>query len=76
MYGTFKGLIPAAFSPMKSDGSINPGAVKSITEKLINDGIDGILVNGSTGNIPPLPSTSAWSWRRLMWRQLPGECRS
>jgi len=43
------GLIPAAFTPMKKDGSLNLDKVDAIVEHLINDKVSGLYVCGSTG---------------------------
>ena len=52
----FKGLIAAVFTPMKEDGSINRVQIEPIVEHLIEDGIDGIYVCGSTGEGASLTS--------------------
>lgn len=43
------GLIPAVFTPLKEDGSLNLAAVPPLVEHLINDGVDAVFVGGSTG---------------------------
>jgi N-acetylneuraminate lyase len=43
------GLIPAAFTPMKEDGSLNLDKVDAIVEHLITDKVSGLFVCGSTG---------------------------
>ena len=50
------GLIAAAFTPMHSDGSLNLDAIGPMTEFLINEGITGFYVCGSTGEGPLLTS--------------------
>lgn len=47
--GKLKGLIAAAFTPMKRDGSINLRPIPAYVDFLINEGIRGIYVAGSTG---------------------------
>lgn len=44
-----KGLTAAVVTPMNQDGSINLGAIPSYAERLINRGVDGVFVNGTTG---------------------------
>lgn len=43
------GLIPATFTPMKADGSLNLSAIPALTEQLLRDGVRGLYVCGSTG---------------------------
>jgi len=49
-----KGLVAAAFSPMKTDGSIHTEIIPSVTEHLIAKGVAGIYICGSTGEGPLL----------------------
>lgn len=46
---SYSGLIAAAVTPMLTDGSINVTAVPAIVERLIEDGVRGLYVCGSTG---------------------------
>lgn len=50
------GLVAAAFSPMKADGSINTEVIASVTDRLIGNAISGLYVCGSTGEGPLLSS--------------------
>lgn len=43
------GLIVAAFTPMKKDGSINPEQVEPLYNYYRQNGIKGVFINGSTG---------------------------
>lgn len=43
------GLIPAAFTPLKADGSLNLDAVPALVEHFLRDGVSGLYVCGSTG---------------------------
>ena len=43
------GLNPAAFTPLKADGSLNLDAVPALVEHLLRDGVSGLYVCGSTG---------------------------
>ncbi len=45
----FKGLIAAAYTPMKADGSLYPDKVESLAEHLFLQGVEGVFVCGSTG---------------------------
>ncbi len=46
------GLIAAAFTPFREDGSINFGLIGPLTDKLVADGLRGIFVCGSNGEGP------------------------
>jgi N-acetylneuraminate lyase len=43
------GLIAAAYTPMHTDGSLNLAVVPKMVEHLIQSGVSGIYVGGSTG---------------------------
>lgn len=48
------GLVPAVFTPMRPNGDINLEQIPAITEQLINEGVSGLYVCGSTGEGPSL----------------------
>jgi N-acetylneuraminate lyase len=48
------GLVPAVYTPMNEDGSINFEMIKPIVEYLLQDGVNAIYVCGSTGEGPSL----------------------
>lgn len=48
------GLIAATFTPMHSDGAVNLDPIPAIVEHLIETGVKGLYVNGSTGEGPSL----------------------
>jgi len=48
------GLVPAVFTPLKSDCSLNLALVPRIVEHLVNNAIGGLYVCGSTGEGPLL----------------------
>lgn len=48
------GLVAAPFTPMHPDGTIHTGRIPEMTTALINNGIKGIFVCGSTGEGPSL----------------------
>ena len=50
------GLVPAVFTPLKADGSLNLDMVAPIVEHLIVDGVAAIYVCGSTGEGSSLTS--------------------
>lgn len=49
-----KGIIAAIVTPFSNDEEINYSGLKTITEYLLDGGVDGILVNGGTGEFPHL----------------------
>ncbi len=51
-----QGIVPAAFTPMQPDGSLNLALVPEIVEFLIHDGVSALYVCGSTGEGPSLTS--------------------
>lgn len=48
----FGRVIPAMVTPMKADGSMDFQAAAALARRLVVDGADGILVNGTTGESP------------------------
>ena len=48
----FGRVIPAMVTPMKADGSMDLQAAADLARRLVADGADGILVNGTTGESP------------------------
>lgn len=48
-YQKLKGLIAASFTPMFENGEINVNEIEKYAEYLINAGVDGVFVNGTTG---------------------------
>jgi N-acetylneuraminate lyase len=48
------GLVPATFTPLQADGSLNLAVVAPMVEHLIRDGVTGLYVCGSTGEGPSL----------------------
>jgi len=49
-----KGLLPAAFTPMDAEGHVRVEPIPALVERLIDDGIAGLYVCGSTGEGPSL----------------------
>lgn len=48
-YKEFKGLIAAPFTPMSEHGELNTGMISNYADTLINNGIKGAFVCGTTG---------------------------
>ena len=44
-----QGLIAATFSPTHADGRAAPERVQAVADSLIEDGVDGVFVGGTTG---------------------------
>lgn len=44
-----KGIIAAAVTPLNNDGSVNLNAIRPIVDRLLNTGVSGFYVCGSTG---------------------------
>src|SRR5687767_3858693 len=53
----FRGLVAAAFTPMRADGTVDLGPIERQAERLIADGVDGAFVCGTTGEGPSLSVT-------------------
>jgi N-acetylneuraminate lyase len=50
----FRGLIPAVHTPLHADGRVNPDAIAPYVEYLLQAGVSGLFVCGSTGEFPSL----------------------
>ena len=44
-----EGLIAATFTPMHGDGRINPGPIRAYSHYLMEKGLSGAFINGTTG---------------------------
>ena len=49
MHDRLRGLIPATYTPIRPDGAIDLDAIAPLTEQLLEDGVTGLYVCGSTG---------------------------
>jgi 4-hydroxy-tetrahydrodipicolinate synthase len=47
-------LIPAMVTPFREDGTVDYPRAEALANKLVDEGCDGILVNGTTGEGPTL----------------------
>ena len=60
-------LIAATYAPMNQNGSLNTSVIKKYSQFLINNKVEGIFMNGSTGDFVSLSTeerkeiTLAWS---------------
>ena len=48
----FGRILPAMITPMKADGSVDFDVAQQLAKRLVADGADGIVVNGTTGESP------------------------
>ncbi|MCH9275294.1 4-hydroxy-tetrahydrodipicolinate synthase [Bifidobacterium amazonense] len=48
----FGRILPAMITPMRADGSVDFEAAQTVARQLVEDGADGIVVNGTTGESP------------------------
>ena len=63
-----KNLITAVYAPMNQDGSLNTGIVKKYSDYLIRNKVEGVFINGSTGDFASL-SISERKEITLAWSQ-------
>lgn len=49
MHKRIQGLIAPAFTPMRDDGTFNPGRVAALVDQAQADGVNGLLVGATTG---------------------------
>ena len=54
MTATFRGSFPALITPMKEDGSIDEAALRAFVDWQIDQGSDGLVAVGTTGESPTL----------------------
>ncbi|RQW03473.1 N-acetylneuraminate lyase, partial [candidate division KSB1 bacterium] len=52
-----KGLVPAVFTPLKANGDLETGRIKSISDFLIDEKVSAFYVCGSTGEGPLLTTS-------------------
>jgi 4-hydroxy-tetrahydrodipicolinate synthase len=53
---SFEGVHAALVSPLDADGRLNEDALAALTVDLLDQGVHGVVVNGSTGEFPALTS--------------------
>lgn len=49
-----KGIFAAMVTPYREDGSVDLSSVRRLTQHMLSNGVDGILVCGTTGEFPVL----------------------
>ena len=50
----FQGVIPPVVTPRHADGSIDTDSLKNLTRHLLDGGVSGLFVLGSSGEVPYL----------------------
>lgn len=50
----FQGVIPPVVTPRHADGSIDTGSLQNLTRHLLDGGVSGLFVLGSSGEVPYL----------------------
>lgn len=50
----FQGVIPPLVTPRHADGSIDTGSLQNLTRHLLDGGVSGLFVLGSSGEVPYL----------------------
>ena len=48
----FQGVIPPVVTPRHADGNIDTASLKNVTKHLIDGGVSGLFVLGSSGEVP------------------------
>jgi 4-hydroxy-tetrahydrodipicolinate synthase len=69
---TFKGIIPPMITPMNSDLSLDVPSTEKLIEHLIEGGVQGIFILGTTGEFAGLSSDVKSDLIRLTCRQVKG----
>ena len=66
------GIVPAVYTPMHEDGSLNLDLVEPIVEHLIHDGVSALYVCGSTGEGPSLSTAERFEVTETYVRAVAG----
>lgn len=53
----FQGVIPPVVTPRHTDGSIDTASLKNLTKHLLDGGVSGLFVLGSSGEVPYMTNT-------------------
>ncbi len=65
-------LLTAMLTPFKEDGSIDYDAAARLAVMLVNDGSDGVVVSGTTGEAPSLSDAEKIELLRSVREAIPG----
>lgn len=52
MSSQFQGVIPPVVTPRRADGSIDTASLQNVTRHLLDGGVSGLFVLGSSGEVP------------------------
>lgn len=61
--GRFGSVLTAMVTPFDADGALDPDATAALAKALVDDGNDGLVVAGTTGEAPVLTDEE----RRVLW---------
>lgn len=63
---TYSGVIPPVITPRAADGSIDTASLERVVDHLVNGGVSGLFVLGSSGEVPYLTNAE----RELVMRTI------
>jgi 4-hydroxy-tetrahydrodipicolinate synthase len=66
-------LLTAMITPFKEDGSVDYGAAEKLAHMLVDDGSDGVVVSGTTGESPTLSDAEKIELVRLVKAAIPNK---
>ena len=66
-------LLTAMLTPFKADGSVDYDAAQKLAVMLVNDGSDGVVVAGTTGESPTLSDAEKIELLRAVKSAIPGK---
>ena len=66
-------LLTAMLTPFKEDGSVDYGTAEKLAAMLVNDGSDGVVVSGTTGESPTLSDAEKVELVRVVKAAIPGK---
>jgi 4-hydroxy-tetrahydrodipicolinate synthase len=66
-------LLTAMVTPFKADGSVDYDAAEKLAAMLVNDGSDGVVVSGTTGESPSLTDAEKIELVRAVKNAIPGK---
>jgi 4-hydroxy-tetrahydrodipicolinate synthase len=65
-------LLTAMVTPFKADGSVDYAAAEKLAVRLVNDGSEGVVVSGTTGESPSLTDAEKIELVRVVKAAIPG----
>ncbi len=66
-------LLTAMITPFKADGSVDYAGAEKLAVMLVNDGSDGVVVSGTTGESPTLTDAEKIELVRVVRGAIPGK---